>query len=83
MHDQQTIEIENCKPFSSKDKVKNDCITAIMYNAGRKAEVLDEFGVWALGNIKKSHCSNLLKYFLQLCPMYATGYPTKMMQIYA
>ena len=51
MRDQQTIEIKACKPFRREDVV-NYCITAFVSNAGRKTEVLDEFGVWAPG-IKK------------------------------
>ena len=38
------IEIKACKPFRSEDIV-NYCITAIVYNAGRKAEVIDKFGI--------------------------------------
>ena len=39
------IEIKACKPFRIDDVV-NYFITAIVYNAGRKAEILDKFGVW-------------------------------------
>ena len=42
VRDQQTIEIKVCKPFRSENVVIY-CITAIVYNAGRKVEVLDEF----------------------------------------
>ena len=38
--------------FRSEDVV-NYCITVIVYNAGRKAEVLEELGVWTPGIIKK------------------------------
>ena len=44
-------EIKAYKPFRNEDDV-NYCITAIVYNAGRKAEVLYKFCVWAPG-IKK------------------------------
>ena len=44
------IKIKACKLITSKI---NYCNTAILYNAGRKAEILDEFGVWASGIIKK------------------------------
>ena len=50
--DQRTIEIKACETFRSEDVV-NYCITATVYNVGRKAEVLDEFGVWAPDIIKK------------------------------
>ena len=52
MCDQRTIKIKACKPFRSEDIV-NYCIAAIMYNAYRRTEVLDEFGAWAPGVIKK------------------------------
>ena len=54
MHDHQTIEIKACKPYRSEDVV-NYCITAIVYNTGRKAELLNEFAVWAPAIIKKCH----------------------------
>ena len=45
----------NCKRFRSEDVV-NYCITAMVYNAGRKAEVLDKVGVWAAGiNLQKKY----------------------------
>ena len=45
------------------------CITAIMYNAGRKAEVVDEFGVWATEIFKEKIDESFLKsIFLRLYP---------------
>ena len=35
------IKIKACKPFRSEDVV-NYCITAVVHNAGRKAEVVTE-----------------------------------------
>ena len=46
------IKIKACKFVGSADIV-NYCVAAIMFNAGRKAEVLDEFSVWAAGIIKE------------------------------
>ena len=64
--DQQTIEINACKPFRSEDVVKY-CTTANGYNAGRTAEVLDDFGVWVSGIIK-IRSMNLLKYLFAAVP---------------
>lgn len=75
------IEIKTWKPFRSEDAV-NYCIITTVYDACRKAEVLDQFGVWATGTKKKS--MNLLKKYL-LCgcaPMHATGCLTNVTQIY-
>ena len=43
------IEIKARKLFRSEDIVNYCITTAIMFNAGRKTETLDEFGVWAPG----------------------------------
>ena len=48
------IKIKACKPFRSED-IENYYVTAIVYNAGRKAEVLYEFDVWAPGHYKKKN----------------------------
>ena len=45
-YDQWTTEIKACRHFRGEDIV-NQCIAATVYNAGRKVEALDEFGVWA------------------------------------
>ena len=52
MRDQRRIEIKAYKRFRSEDVV-NYRITAIVYNACRKLEVLDKFGVCVPGIIKK------------------------------
>mgnify|MGYP001800841811 CR=1 FL=1 len=50
----RTIEIKACKPFRSEDVV-NYCVTAVMFNASRKGEAIDRFGVFAPGIIKEKN----------------------------
>ena len=54
-----------------------------MNNAGRKTEVLDEFGVWAPNNIKKKRSITLLKYLFVAVPNDVYGCLTNMTQIFA
>ena len=75
------IEIKACELFKSEDNA-NYCITAIMINAGRKAQVLEEFGFGALG-ITKKKLINLLKYLFAAVPLMPTsGNVTSMIQTY-
>ena len=68
MRDQRTTEIKTSKLLKSEDV--NYCITAIMFNAGRKAEILDEFGFWAPGIIKEKINESFKVSFCCCAPMH-------------
>ena len=81
MRDQRTIKTKTYKPFSCEDVV-NYCITAIVYNTGRKTKVLDEFGVWVLGIIKKKINETFKVSFCSCGPVHASCCLSNMKEIY-
>ena len=75
-------EIKACKPFRDEDVV-NYCITAIVYNAGTKAEVLDKFCVWAPSIIKEKISESFKVFFHSCASVQDSDCLTNMTQIYA
>ena len=65
------IKIKPCKFLEVKPLQITVLYTAIMYNAGRKAEILDEFGFWAPGIIKKNIIESFQVSFCGCTPMHA------------